>query len=374
MIIGAGDRAYNFCKDLNADILGIYDPNAKRAMALGKMLNVEAKINEHVDQPDLALIFSPDYTHVENIEKWGPICDVLCEKPLFIKRENLPVIKKFSDKIYTIQNYKNIDYFRVMKESLPEIGQIIAVDYNWFLDRSHGADYFRRWHKIMGKSGGLLLTKAVHHFYLLNWWLGRTPQYVMATGAKVFYGNEQQRRTRCKDCDLWQKCDFYIDLSKNEIFKTLYLDCEQDGYMRDSCVWSDADIYDFMRLHINYNGDSKSKDISVNYTLSAFHQYEGMKAIFHGLNGSMECDMRHSYVGGQPAFDDIKIYTGGNQKTISVSKRKGQHWGADTDIKKILEKDYKILRDIYPTEDAIQACLLGIAANESINRVKITKL
>ena len=44
------------------------------------------------------------------------------------------------------------------------IGEIVAVDFSWHLDRVHGADYFRRWHRYKERSGGLLVHKSTHHF------------------------------------------------------------------------------------------------------------------------------------------------------------------------------------------------------------------
>ena len=58
-----------------------------------------------------------------------------------------------------------------------------SVHFEWVLDRSHGADYFRRWHRDKADSGGLMVHKASHHFDLVNWWLRRVPEIVYAAGA-----------------------------------------------------------------------------------------------------------------------------------------------------------------------------------------------
>jgi len=38
----------------------------------------------------------------------------------------------------------------MMKEILlgGEIGRVVSVDFSWYLDVIHGADYFRRWHRL----------------------------------------------------------------------------------------------------------------------------------------------------------------------------------------------------------------------------------
>src|SRR5699024_12523876 len=50
-----------------------------------------------------------------------------------------------------------------------EIGEVVSVLFEWVLDTSHGADYFRRWHRDKANSGGLFVHKSSHHFDLVNW-------------------------------------------------------------------------------------------------------------------------------------------------------------------------------------------------------------
>jgi len=40
------------------------------------------------------------------------------------------------------------------------IGEVISVHFEWLLDTSHGADYFRRWHRDKRNGGGLMVHKA----------------------------------------------------------------------------------------------------------------------------------------------------------------------------------------------------------------------
>src|SRR3972149_628918 len=141
------------------------------------------------------------------------------------------------------------------------IGQILSVDFHWLLDFSHGADYFRRWHREKENSGGLLVHKATHHFDLVNWWISSIPVSVYATGHRRFYTPRQaevfqlhNRSERCLGCAEMNRCNFYFDLRKYEDLTRLYLDNEQfDGYFRDRCVFSDQiDIEDSMNLLVEY--------------------------------------------------------------------------------------------------------------------------
>ena len=77
-----------------------------------------------------------------------------------------------------------------------EIGDITSVDFHWYLDTSHGADYFRRWHRLVECSGSLWVHKASHHFDLLNWWIDSDPESVYALGALNHYGKNGTKRNR----------------------------------------------------------------------------------------------------------------------------------------------------------------------------------
>ena len=54
--------------------------------------------------------------------------------------------KKYNRKITVAFNYRYAPKHQKIKELLQsgEIGKITSVDFSWYLDTSHGADYFRR--------------------------------------------------------------------------------------------------------------------------------------------------------------------------------------------------------------------------------------
>src|SRR5699024_9582512 len=110
-----------------------------------------------------------------------------------------------------------------------------------------GAEYFRRWHRHMKNSGGLLVHKSTHHFDLVNWWLEDEPDEVNAFGTRSYFGpNRENRGERCLTCDFKDTCEQYFDIEANEMVREYYYDNEQeDGYIRDKCVFGDdIDIYD----------------------------------------------------------------------------------------------------------------------------------
>ena len=115
--------------------------------------------------------------------------DVMTEKPMVIDeaqcRAVLDAEKKTGRKVVVTHNYRYAPKHQKIKELLMggEIGKITSVDFNWFLDTSHGADYFRRWHRLRSKSGSLWVHKASHHFDLINWWIDGEPVEVSALGS-----------------------------------------------------------------------------------------------------------------------------------------------------------------------------------------------
>jgi predicted dehydrogenase len=68
------------------------------------------------------------------------------------------------------QNYRfNPVHEQVYKQlASGTIGKVISVHFEWMLDTVHGADYFRRWHRLKEKSGGLMVHKSGHHFDLVS--------------------------------------------------------------------------------------------------------------------------------------------------------------------------------------------------------------
>ena len=98
-----------------------------------------------------------------------------------------------------------------IKELLAEkaVGRITSVDFHWYLNTYHGADYFRRWHGLRQCSGSLWVHKATHHFDLLNWWIDSDPVEVFAMGALEHYGsNGKIRGENCRVCPIRENVNF----------------------------------------------------------------------------------------------------------------------------------------------------------------------
>ncbi|MDG0813598.1 Gfo/Idh/MocA family protein [Cohnella rhizosphaerae] len=220
VLVGAGARALQmyakpFVEELGeyVDFCGVYDINPMRSKQLSEeCVNVPvffdfAQMLDTV-RPDLVVVASTDHTHHTYIV--GALesgCDVVSEKPMTIDehkcREILEAEKRTGRSLTVAFNMRFMPYAARIKALLKEgaIGDIHHIALDWYLDRSHGADYFRRWHAELEKSGGLLVHKSTHHFDLVNWWLDSRPREVHAFGTRKFYGpTRQERGERCLTC------------------------------------------------------------------------------------------------------------------------------------------------------------------------------
>ncbi|MPM58811.1 putative oxidoreductase YteT [bioreactor metagenome] len=248
-----------------------------------------------------------------------------------------------------------------------EIGELTSVDFHWYLDTSHGADYFRRWHRLVEKSGSLWVHKASHHFDLLNWWIDSDPESVYALGELNFYGkNGPFRAVNCRTCPHTSQCSFYFDIMKNENMKRLYVDNEKyDGYLRDGCVFkNDVDIYDKMAATIRYKNG-----VQVAYSLTTYSPYEGYRIAFNGTKGRIDAWIEESRPTKDVNFDEIVLFKNFSKRQyIQIPHGTSGHGGGDALLKDQIfvpntEDPYKQAAGI---RDGALACLVGIAARKSI--------
>jgi len=252
-------------------------------------------------RPDTVIVTTMDRTH----HKYGCRamelgCDVISEKPMTVDAEKCQQIidtQKKTGKHYTVTfNYRYSPRNTKIKELLKSgiCGEITSVNFEWLLDTSHGADYFRRWHRCKRNSGGLMVHKATHHFDLVNWWLDSVPVTVYAMGDLKFYGRENAEKRgvtefyqRSLGSEIARKDPFGFRLDKDytEFLQRLYFDSEKyDGYQRDQSVFGDGiDIEDNMSVMVRYKNN-----VVMNYTLCAHCPYEGYRICFNGTKGRLE--------------------------------------------------------------------------------------
>src|SRR5438093_282351 len=281
------------------EIVGLCDINRKRVEAAKKLIGINASAFVDFDRmiretrPDTVMVTTVDATHAGYIIRGLELgVDVMTEKPLCTDEQQCQAIldaqKKTSKKVTVTFNARHAPEAKKVKQLLLEkaIGDVISVDFHEYLDTSHGADYFRRWHRLKENSGTLLVHKASHHFDLANWWLDSTPVEVTAFGDLKFYGrNNSFRNTHCRVCPFKQQCKFYWDVTQNAQHVKVYVDCEsEDGYLRDGCVWrADINIYDTMSVVVKYENG-----VRLTYTANTFLPYEGQSISINGRTGRLD--------------------------------------------------------------------------------------
>ena len=394
------------------EFVGLSDINPGRLETVKKLMNVncptftdfEKMVKE--TKPDYVIVTTVDATHDLFIVKALEMgVNVITEKPMTTDevkcKRILDAEKKTGKKVIVAFNYRHSVHAMQLKELLSKerVGKIVSVDFNWYLNVHHGADYFRRWHGRVAKGGSLWVHKATHHFDLLNWWLNSEPEEVMAYGSLEHYGkNNSFRGTKCRGCEHKDKCKFFWDITKDQRLVDLYVKNEHhDGYIRDGCVWSnEIDIWDKMSAQIKY-----ANGVIANYSLTTYSPYEGWQIAFNGMNGRLETWEDIPYLQKTPD-DQAKRHAiemsnaddaiagevreiiamdnfARNYEVYTTPKIRGGHGGGDVRMQRRMFVDTKDNPHhvMAGTREGAMSILIGIAARKSIKEkrpVKISEL
>lgn len=405
-----GDLLKNFSSAV--EFVGLCDINPGRAAYAKKAMKVDCPVYSNFEEmltnskPDYVIVTTVDATHDQFIVKALDMgFNVITEKPMTTDegkcKKILAAEKRSGKKVIVAFNYRHSVHNMQVKELLAQerVGKITSVDFNWYLNVYHGADYFRRWHGRMAKSGSLWVHKATHHFDLVNWWLNSEPVEVSAYGKLEHYGkNNPFRGTVCRGCTYKDQCKFFWDINKDQRLVDLYVKNEQyDGYHRDGCVWSnEIDIFDKMSAQIIY-----ANGVTVNYSLTTYSPYEGWQIAFNGMKGRLETWEDIPYLQKTP--DDQSLHHAiemtqaddaipgeireimvmdnfaKNYEIYTTPKIKGGHGGGDIRLQKriFVDKNDNPHHVMAGTRDGAMSILIGIAARKSIalkRPVKISEL
>ncbi len=337
-MVGTGDRGTSMWgipvidefKDL-VEFVGLCDINAGRVETAKKILGVSCATYTDFDKmmkemkPDRLIVTTVDATHNEYIIKgmeYG--ADIITEKPFTTDEHKcqdiLDAEKKTGKKIAVTFNYRYSPHRQKIYELLRSnvIGDITSVDFHWYLDVYHGADYFRRWHRLRKNSGSLLVHKASHHFDLLNWWIDSEPEEVFAFG-------------------------------------------------------SDIDIFDKMAVQIKY-----ASKVQVSYSLTAYSPYEGYRISFNGKKGKLDAWIKERQPWEEDHFDEMQITTSfGKKAIVRIDNREGGHGGGDARLRKHIfnpGNDGDTWNQAAGSRDGAMSCLIGIAARNSIDTGKPVRI
>src|SRR5690606_1207728 len=230
-LIGTGNRGTTMWgQDLlegwrrDVDLVAICDTNPLRAERARTMIKSNAPIYTSIEEtlsvarPELVIVCTQDSNHDDIIvAALDAGADVITEKPMTTSMEKLRRIREAEQRtgrrVDVSFNYRYAPTAAKLKSLLLEgaIGTLTSVDFHWYLDNSHGADYFRRWHAYVENSGSLFVHKATHHFDLLNWYIAGDPESVSAFGELRQYGKAGPfRGPRCRICPHAQECPYFF--------------------------------------------------------------------------------------------------------------------------------------------------------------------
>ncbi|PYH97198.1 NAD(P)-binding protein [Aspergillus ellipticus CBS 707.79] len=224
-------------------------------------------------RPDEVIVTTIDRTHHPYIVRALELgCAVISEKPMTIDAPRCLQIfdagSRTGKPVRVTFNYRYAPHNGRVAELLAEgaIGEVHAVHFEWMLNTSHGADYFRRGHRDKRNSG---------------WGAA-----VVAMGDLRFYGKENaegrgERRfySRTRGSEVAQGDPFALDREGSETLKALYADAEEeDGYFRDQSVFGDGiSIEATMGVLVRYRSGAV-----LTYSLTAYAPWEGFRVNFTG--------------------------------------------------------------------------------------------
>ena len=341
------------------------------------------------EKPDVVIVTSIDRTHHRYIKRAMELgCDVISEKPMTVDTDKcnqiLDAIEETGKHLRVTFNYRYAPHNSLVRELIMKdtIGKVQQVHFEWTLNTSHGADYFRRWHRDKRNSGGLLVHKSTHHFDLVNFWLDTYPDTVYAMGGLKFYGRENAEErgitkfyTRVHGSENAKGDPFALVMEGNPQLEGLYLNAEkEDGYIRDQSVFGDnISIEDTMNVIVKYHNGAV-----MSYSLNAYSPIEGFRVCFTGTKGRMILDVVESvYVNGQGKHEAEGLVKGkkltvypmfAEPYIVDIPEGEGGHGGGDPvllqDIFGIPEPDP--LNRAASHVDGVASIMTGISANKSI--------
>lgn len=410
-IVGTGSRAGMFVNAITttyketAQLVGFCDMSQVRMdwynQQLAQQLDMSPIPTYYADdfdqmiadiQPNTVIVTTIDAYHHQYIVRAMELgCDVISEKPMTTDIDKMRAIYDAIDKtgksLRVTFNYRYAPAYTQFRKVIMDgiIGRPLAVDFSWVLDTSHGADYFRRWHREKHHSGGLLVHKATHHFDLVNWWIDSYPNQVFAMGDLLFYGkNNAQSRGETYDYERYTGVDdakndpFALFLDEKMAFKGLYLDAEEEtGYIRDRNVFGEPiTIEDTMNVTVRYQNG-----VLLSYNLIAYAPWEGLRVAVTGTKGRVEMEIMENVThlksdqsasASKGAFKQTKIRVFpmfATDHEVDVPMGEGGHGGADPVM---LEQIFSPNPPSDPYNraashiDGAASILVGIAANQSM--------
>jgi len=422
-VVGVGGRIVNFIDPMvtrfkdNNELVGMCDTNQGRLdfhndrlvdkLKYHKVPTYLAKDFDRMvkeTKRDAVMVCCVDAYHHQYIIRAMELgCDAITEKPMTTDdkkcRAIFDAIKRTGKKCRVTFNYRWAPGPTLVKQLVQKgvVGEIVHVDMEYMLNTSHGADYFRRWHREKDQSGGLMVHKSTHHFDLVNWIIDAVPEEVYGHGRLAFYGrkNAEKRGVKVKyDRYTGQNTKgdpFALKLDGSDAghMLELYHKTEKyDGYIRDRNVFGDnITAEDTMSLLVKYR-----PGMVMNYSLNAYLPREGFHLVINGTKGRLEYIEEHGShiikgqspdeLGEEMSWENQCIVHPmfGKAYKVPIPTAKGGHGGSDPLLAEQIFSP-KPPKEKWGRnaghEQGAASILIGIAANQCFEKhkpVSIAKL
>lgn len=375
-----------------AELVGVFDINPGRARYISEHCGGVPSFTDidemmRVTKPDCVIIATVDAYHAEYaIRTLAMGVDVFCEKPMAVTAESIRAIleaeRKYNRRIGVCFNMRYMRHIMLLKRLVDDgvVGDVYNVHYEWLLTANpkqgmHGATYFHRWNRYMDKCGGLLLTKATHHFDAANWLIGQKPVRVAGFGRLNRYGKAGEFRGKyCTGCEHAHECRFYYPMV--EFQQKFYGDnAVYDGYRTDKCAFDeDIDCYDTMALTVEYDGGA-----IMTYSECSAAMYEGFRISINGSKGRVEAAFYKTgglAEGETPDYVRIVDLDGKVTLLPFPPAGEGEHGGADEAFMRVLflGEAPQMPSQRADSVDGALSALIGVAGNRAIATGRVVSI
>lgn len=352
---GGADGGLGFGSDeddlsAHAEVIGIVDTDQRRVaefntalQALGRPAIPFVPDGDLTDaltrlRPDALIVTSPDHTHAHYIlAALAAGIDVITEKPITstaaAAAEVLAAEAESAGTVRVSHNFRYPAAHRAVRGLIADgrIGRVTRVSMDYHVDLRHGASYFLRWNRQRALSGGLSVHKSCHHFDLINWWIGASPQEIFGYGALNYYGPQSPHKApREQDSYFLAQRQAGVfpeddDRGRPGLFGLHYpgqYPATRPLYLYDD----DIDVEDTYSAVAQY-----SNGASLAYSVDFSSTWEGYRVSIAGTDGSI--DLRHGRsIEGTPLPDSDTITLAplfGVPQQLPVNAEAGGHGGAD---------------------------------------------
>lgn len=225
--IGCGQRGYIYLKEMmkldegkRFKILYLCDKDETRLKYFQKEFNVPSE-NIYLDEDsffqnmkaDLCLVTTHDQDHVGHaIKALHAGCDVLCEKPISDKEEEVRRLlheqQVCNKKVFICHVLRYAPAFKELKRIIDSgvLGEIVTIDNIENVGYSHQAhSYVRGNWRNSDETSPMILAKCCHDLDLFVWMIGGECDSVSSIGDLRYFKKENQPKgasNRCKDCPI----------------------------------------------------------------------------------------------------------------------------------------------------------------------------